>query len=148
VIPTLVALAGRARADEPAPTEPACPPALTPTAPPAAIPAAKVIAASDLVAEERAFERDYERFIRRRELTERLVREREARAFDEAQVRFLRFSELTRKLADESARTLEREFDDAVALYVVKRNLTLELAEARTATPAVVPSNTNEAGSR
>ena len=84
--------------------------------------------APDLTAEERVFDREMELFARRWEFTRRLVEEREARAFEEEQIRYARYAELTRKLAEDAELTLEREFDQAVSLYVEKRALTQRLA--------------------
>lgn len=84
---------------------------------------------SDLSAEERVFDREMELFARRWEFTRRLVEEREARAFEAEQMRYARYAELTRKLAEDAERALEREFEQAVTLYLEKRALTQRLAD-------------------
>jgi hypothetical protein len=111
----IVCFAEGARAEEPAP----------PTA-------------SELAAEELAFERDYSTFSERRAFTEKLVREREARAFEEEQARYLRFWALTKKLTEDAARETERDFERAVELYLAKVRLTQELAAGRTPTPTPI----------
>jgi hypothetical protein len=92
--------------------------------------------ASELAAEESAFERDYAAFSQRRAFTERLVREREARAFAEEQARYLRFWALTKKLAEDAAQAAERDFERAIELYLAKVRLTEELAAGQAPAPA------------
>ena len=91
--------------------------------------------ASEVAAEENAFEREYSSFFQRRAFTERLVREREARAFEEEQARYLRFWALTKKLTEDAARETERDFERAVELYLAKVKLTQDLAAGQTPTP-------------
>jgi hypothetical protein len=122
----IVCFAGPAQAEEPA-------------APCGDVPATPVSpTASELAAEEKAFERDFAVFSERRAFTERLVREREARAFEEQQARYLRFWALTKKLTEDAARATERDFERAVELYLSKIRLTEDLAEGRTPAPAPI----------
>jgi hypothetical protein len=112
-----------ARGDD-SPRPPSASPALAQaaSAPPARAPA------SD---EERAFSAELERFARRRAFTEQLIAKREAEAFEQATLRQARIAKLTRELTEREAAMSEREFEDAVTLYLKKRELTRELA-ART----------------
>ena len=99
--------------------------------------------------EERAFSGELERFARLRAFTEQLIAKREAEAFEQATRRQARIAELTRELTEREAAMSEREFDEAVTLYLKKRELTRELA-ARTkaaaagsaSTPGATPSST------
>jgi hypothetical protein len=91
------------------------------------------------VAEERAFAADVERFTRLRSFTEQLMAKREAEAFEQATLRQARIAKLQRELADRETALSERQFTEAVALYLRKRELTRELAasagRAKTAPP-------------
>jgi hypothetical protein len=135
--------AARARAEEPAPA-----PVAAPTAQPVTTPATPATAATepcppvvDVAAEQRAFNREMGLFVRRWEVTQRLVAEREARAFADAQARYAKLADLTRKLAEEAAAEAERQFDAAVSLFMKKRELTLTLSAApKAATPGVAPA--------
>jgi hypothetical protein len=85
---------------------------------------------TDPVSEERAFSVELERFASRRAFTERLVAEREADAFEQASLRQARMTQLRRELTEREAAMSEREFNDALALYLKKRALTRELSIA------------------
>lgn len=64
---------------------------------------------------------------------------REAEAFERAALREARAAKLKRELTEREAAMAEREFDEAVALYLKKRELTLALSAAAshaTPTPA------------
>lgn len=81
-------------------------------------------------AEQRAFAADVERFTRLRSFTEQLMAKREADAFEQATLRQARIAKLQRELAEREAALSERQFTEAVALYLRKRELTRELAAA------------------
>jgi hypothetical protein len=81
-------------------------------------------------AEERAFSAELESFARRRVFTERLMAKREAEAFEQAALRDARAAKLKRELTEREAAMAKQEFDQAVALYLKKRELTLALAAA------------------
>jgi adenine-specific DNA methylase len=78
--------------------------------------------------EERAFSAELERFERLRAFTEQLIAKREAEAFEQATLRQARIAKLKRELTEREAAMSEREFDDALTLYLKKRELTRELA--------------------
>jgi hypothetical protein len=127
----LVTVASTARGEESTGPHGAAAPGTLECAPPAHSP--------DPIAEERAFSVELERFARLRAFTERLVAEREADAFEQATRRQARMAQLTRELTEREAAMSEREFNDALALYLKKRALTRELAIAASrakATPA------------
>jgi hypothetical protein len=86
--------------------------------------------AADVAAEEQAFSADLESFARRRMFTERLMAKREAEAFEQAALRQARAAELKRQLTEREAAKAEREFEEAVALYLKKRELTRALSAA------------------
>jgi hypothetical protein len=100
--------------------------------------------AADPAAEERAYSAELERFARLRAFTERLVARREAEAFEQATVRQARMAKLKQELTAREAAMSEREFDEAVALYLKKRQLTLALtqAAAQAKTAPAVPTST------
>jgi hypothetical protein len=146
--------AARARAEEPgaatppaqaAPATPATPVAPSaPSAPSAPTPAVSPPCppSVDLAEEQRAFNREMELFVRRWEVTQRLVAEREARAFAEAEARYVKLAALTKKLAEDAAAEAERQFDAAVTLFMKKR----ELTQALVAPPAPAPAATPPSG--
>lgn len=119
----LVTVASTARGQEPLRT-PTPPTATAECGPPQTAEAA---------AEERAFSAELERFARLRAFTERLVAKREAEAFEQAALRQTRVAQLKRELTEREAALSQRELDDAVALYLKKRELTrgLTVAAAR-----------------
>jgi len=117
----LVTVASTARGQEPLRT-PVAPPATSDCAP---------TRAADAATEERAFSAELERFARLRAFTEQLVAKREADAFEQAALRQMRAAQLKRELTEREAALSERELDDAVALYLRKRELTNGLAAAR-----------------
>lgn len=86
--------------------------------------------ATSPTADERAFAAELERFARLRAFTEQLVAKREAQAFEQAALRQTRIAKLQRELTEREAAMSEREFDEAIALYLKKRELTRELAAA------------------
>jgi crotonobetainyl-CoA:carnitine CoA-transferase CaiB-like acyl-CoA transferase len=124
-----------------------------PRPPSAAGPAAQPVnvtpASASASDEERAFSAELERFAQRRAFTEQLIAKREAEAFEQATLRQARIAKLTRELTEREAAMSEREFEEAVMLYLKKRELTRELA-ARTkaaatgsaSTPGATPSST------
>lgn len=120
----MMTVAGAARGQEPA--RPHAVGAATPGDTGAAL--ANAAAAS---AEERAFAAELERFARLRAFTQQLVAKREAEAFEQATLRQARIAQLQRELSEREAAMSEKEFDEAVALYLRKRELTRELAAAR-----------------
>jgi hypothetical protein len=83
---------------------------------------------TDGAAEERAFAADVERFTRLRSFTEQLMAKREAEAFEQATLRQARIARLQRELAERETALSERQFTEAVALYLRKRELTRALA--------------------
>ena len=85
---------------------------------------------ADAAAEERAFSAELESFARRRVFTERLMAKREAEAFEQAALREARAAKLKRELTEREAAMAKREFDEAVALYLKKRELTRALSAA------------------
>jgi hypothetical protein len=97
-------------------------------------------------AEEQAFSAELENYARRRVFTERLMAKREAEAFERAALRQTRAANLKRELTARETAIAEREFDEAVALYLKKRELTLALsaaasrAKATLAEPASAPT--------
>lgn len=113
--------------------EPARPPTAGVKSPAEATPPSPASAASP-TADERAFAAELERFARLRAFTEQLVAKREAQAFEQATLRQTRIAKLQRELTEREAAMSEREFDEAVALYLKKRELTRELAAARAKT--------------
>ena len=78
----------------------------------------------DPAAEERAFSAELESFARRKAFTERLIAQRNAEVFEQAIARQARAAKLQRELAERERAQSEREFDDALALYLKKRELT------------------------
>jgi hypothetical protein len=95
-------------------------------------------------AEERAFSAELESFARRRVFTEQLMAKREAEAFEQAALRQTRAANLKRELTEREAAIVQREFDEAVALYLKKRELTraLSVAASRAAKPTpAAPAN-------
>jgi hypothetical protein len=118
----LVTVTTTARGEES--TSPNAPPA------PATLECAPPAHDPDALAEERAFSVELERFARLRAFTERLVAEREADAFERATLRQTRLAKLKRQLTEREAAMSEREFDDAVALHLKKRELTRALTSA------------------
>ena len=117
----LVTVASTARGEGPP-----RPPVAQPTVPECATPAR----APDDVDDERAFSAELERFARLRAFTEQLIAKREADAFEQAALRQARVAKLKRELTEREAAMSEREFDDAVTLYLKKRQLTRELSAA------------------
>jgi len=122
----------RVVASEEAPGAPSC--AATP--PPAQ--------AVDAEAEERAFTAELETFTRHKAFTERLIAERNAELFEQAIARQARVAKLQRELAEREKEQAEREFDNALALYLKKRELTRERSAAgshdRFNSPSAAPS--------
>lgn len=88
------------------------------------------VLASEPSSDEQAFAAALERFTRLRSFTEQLLAKREADAFEQAALRQARVAKLQRELTEREAAMSEREFGDAVALYLKKRKLTQELAAA------------------
>lgn len=137
----LMTLTATARGEEPRPSSSAAPGAAT-GLPGASVDTAKASCeaeAADAVDEERAFSAELESVARRRAFTERLMAQREAEAFEQAALRQARAADLKRKLTEREAAMVGREFDEAVALYMKKRELTLALTIAASrakATPA------------
>ena len=99
--------------------------------------------AADTAAEERAFSAELESYARRRVFTERLMAKREAEAFERAALRQTRAANLKRELTARETAIAQREFDEAVALYLKKRELTLALSAAasRAKTAPVAPAS-------
>lgn len=95
--------------------------------------------AADADAEERAFAAELETFARRRAFTERLIDQRNAELFREAIERQVRFARLQRELAEREKTRAEREFEDAVALYLKKREFTRERSAAASRARAEAP---------
>lgn len=89
----------------------------------------------DPESEQRAFDREVERYLRHRAFTERLVAERAAREFKADEARYERFRELTNRLTLEAERAAEREFERAVELHAAKIRLTRELSERQASAP-------------
>jgi hypothetical protein len=83
-----------------------------------------------VAAEEQAFSAELEAFSKRRVFTERLMAQREAEAFERAARREARATTLKRELTQREAALAEREFEQAVTLYLEKRKLTLALSAA------------------
>ena len=147
----LVTLTTTARGEEPgasssvAPVTAAGPPVVSVDTAQASCGAQGQSQAADADAEERAFSAELESFARRRVFTERLMAKREAEAFEQAALRQARAANLKRELTEREAAIVEREFDEAVALYLKKRELTraLSVAASRVAkpTPADSPSS-------
>lgn len=143
----VVTLTGMARGEEPAAASSAAP--TTAAGPPAAsVDTAKASCGAqvpdfdaDVDAEERAFLAELESFARRRAFTEQLTAKREAEAFEKAALRQARAANLKRELTEREAAMVQREFDEAVALYLRKRALTLALsvAASRAKTPSDSP---------
>jgi hypothetical protein len=96
---------------------------------------------ADTAAEERAFSAELESFARRRVFTEQLMAKREAEAFERAALRQARAITLKRELTEREATMVQREFDEAVALYLKKRELTLALSVAASR-PQATPADT------
>lgn len=140
----LVTLTTTARGEESAPSSSLAP--ATAAGPPAAsldtAQASCGAQAQAADAEERAFSAELESFARRRVFTERLMAKREAEAFEQAALRQARAANLKRELTEREAAIVEREFDEAVALYLKKRELTraLSVAAARAAKPTPADS--------
>jgi hypothetical protein len=93
----------------------------------------------DAAAEERAFSAELERFAQRRVFTERLMAKREAEAFERAAQREARAAALKRELTEREMAIAQRQFDEAVALYLKKRELTRSLTAAASRAKAAVP---------
>ncbi len=116
--------------------------------PEAAVPATAAAAAAprtpvpDVAAEERAFSAELESYARRRAFTERLIAKRDAEAFEQAALRQARAASLKRELEARSLAEAEREVEEAVTLYLKKRELTRTLAtpRAQPSEPAVAPA--------
>lgn len=123
----LLTVTSAARAEEPA-----RPPSTVGSTPTQAV--APPPSASSASSDEREFAQALERFARLRAFTERLMAKREAEAFEQAALRQTRIAKLQRELTEREAAMSEREFDEAVALYLKKRELTRELAAARAKT--------------
>jgi hypothetical protein len=65
----------------------------------------------------------------------------EQRAFNREMERYLKLAALTKKLAEDAAAEAERQFDAAVTLFMRKRELTLTLGVApQTPAPAAAPA--------
>lgn len=94
---------------------------------------------ADAAAEERAFSAELETFAQRRVFTERLIAKREAEAFEQAALRQARAAKLKRELTEREVALAQREFDEAVALYLKKRELTRVLAAAASRAKATTP---------
>jgi hypothetical protein len=130
----LVTLTTTARGEEPRPSGSAAP--VTAAGPPAASVDATQAScgaqapAADAAAEEQAFSAELESFARRRVFTERLMAKREAEAFEQAALRQTRAANLKRELTEREAAMVQREVDEAVALYLKKRELTRALSVA------------------
>ncbi|RYZ07347.1 MAG: hypothetical protein EOO73_11865 [Myxococcales bacterium] len=92
-------------------------------------------------AEERAFAAELETFARRKAFTERLVAQRNAELFEQAITRQARVAKLKRELAEREKTQSERELEDAIALYLKKRELARELAAASARDRASAPSS-------
>jgi hypothetical protein len=121
----MLVLTSTARGEEPQPSAKTSCETETPTA--------------DAAAEERAFSAELESYARRRMFTEQLMAKREAEAFERAAQRQTRAANLKRELTAREAAIAQREFDEAVALYLKKRELTRVLSDAASrakATPA------------
>jgi hypothetical protein len=123
----LLTVTSAARAEEPARAPSTV--GFTPTQP-----AAPSASATSPSSDERTFAQELERFARLRAFTERLMAKREAEAFEQAALRQTRIAKLQRELTEREAAMSEREFDEAVALYLKKRELTRELTAARAKT--------------
>ncbi|MDF3068794.1 MAG: hypothetical protein K0R38_4395 [Polyangiaceae bacterium] len=95
---------------------------------------------TEVDAEERAFVAELETFARRRAFTERLVAQRNAELFERAIARQARAAKLQRELAERESARSQRELEDAVALYLKKRELARERAAAETDDRARSPS--------
>jgi acetyl-CoA carboxylase carboxyltransferase component len=67
---------------------------------------------------------------------------REDEAFERAALRQERAAKLKRELTDREAAMSEREFDDAIALYLKKRELTRALSIAASRAKAATPAST------
>jgi hypothetical protein len=87
-------------------------------------------AASEPDAEDRSFSAELETFARRKAFTERLVAQRNAELFERAIARQARAAKLRQELAERERARSEREFEDAVALYLRKRELTRQRSAA------------------
>lgn len=96
---------------------------------------------SDADAEERAFASELQTFARRKAFTERLVAQRNAELFEQAITRQARAAKLQRELAERERARSERELEDAVALYLRKRELARERAAAAARERATSPSS-------
>jgi hypothetical protein len=101
------------------------------------------VAAADPDAEERAFSADLDSFARRKAFTERLVAQRNAELFERAIARQARAAKLQRELAERERALSEREFEDSLALYLKKRELTRarSAAESRERAPTEAASS-------
>jgi hypothetical protein len=126
----MLTLTSTARGEEPRASSSAGP-ATTPDRGTASVDTGKANCAAPAAdAEERAFWAELESFARRRIFTERLMAKREAEAFEQAALRDARAAKLKRELTEREAALAKREFDEAVALYLKKRELTLALSAA------------------
>jgi hypothetical protein len=99
------------------------------------------VAASEPNAEERAFSVELESFARRKAFTDGLVAQRNAELFEQAIARQARLARLQRELAERERARSEREFEDAVALYLRKRELTRQRAAAAASDHVMSPSS-------
>jgi hypothetical protein len=108
-------------------------------------PASAPAAASEPDIEERAFSAELESFARRRAFTDGLVAQRNAELFEQAIARQARAAKLQRELAERERARSEREFEDAFALYLKKRELTRQLAAVASrdgmSTPSAAPAS-------
>lgn len=98
---------------------------------------------SEADAEERAFAAELETFARRKAFTERLVAQRNAELFEQAIARQARAAKLRRELAERERVRSERELEDAVALYLRKRELVRQRAASDNAahSPNAAPAS-------
>jgi hypothetical protein len=97
-------------------------------------------ATSEPNAEERAFSAELESFARRKAFTDSLVAQRNAELFEQAIARQARAAKLQRELAERERAQSEREFEDAVALYLKKREHTRQRAAAGSPARVISPS--------
>jgi len=97
--------------------------------------------ALDAEAEEHAFAAELETFIRRKAFTERLIAQRNTELFEQAIARQARIAKLQRELAEREKERAEREFENALVLYLKKRELTRERSAAASRTPLDSPSD-------
>lgn len=96
--------------------------------------------APDPDAEERAFSVELESFARRKAFTDGLVAQRDAELFEQAIDRQVRAAKLQRELTERERARAEREFEDSVALYLKKRELTRARAAGASGDRAASPN--------